>query len=156
MINLLAESLRYYNCVKEVDSRTREVFGRLRLEFDATLGSTAGTCGGTTIKIHPAQSGPDQLDTLGHEIAHALDGEIFGGRGHGYGWAYWMRKLNLPVHEHHNIQELIRLHKGPVYAVTCMDCGHKFVSLRAAACCADKECQSRYVQARRDGIGGLL
>ncbi len=153
MIDLLAEKALYFAQVMGQDPRVRFVFQRLDIEW-TPLGTTGGDCAGTHIRLNPAATDEHQRTTLGHEIAHALDHEIFGGRGHGYGWSFWMRKLGLPVEQFHDNEELIKLHPGAVYRIVCTDCDASMLRTFVPTCCQDRECKSTRIRIKRDGIGG--
>lgn len=151
MINLTRTADEYLARVAGIDPRVASVLNGVDIRFE-NLGTTGGDCGGNRIRINPVGTDEHQRETLGHELAHLLDHKLFNGRGHGYGWAYWMRKLGLPIRATHDHEELIRLHKGPIYAVSCFDCGKVGVYTFTPRNCQDRECMSPDVRVdRADG-----
>ena len=153
MIDLTVELAPFAAKVVGIDPRVGEATLKARPVFDKGIGTNAGECCGVVLRVHPAQNDDEQRETLGHEYAHLLDHTIFGGSGHAYGWAYWMRKLGLPPEKYHNSEGVMRASGRPVYAVLCHDCGQKFVRLYEPRRCQDPECGSPDVRTfRADGF----
>lgn len=158
MINLHGEALRYLTRVVDLDARVANVITHADYVFDPKMTTDGGWQRGSRIVVNPHSADEHQRETLGHELAHMLDEVLFDGRGHGYGWAYWMRKLGLPVAQYHDNVELIMRHPGAVYEVACRDCGATFVRTFPARRCPDRGCESPDVLiTRADGFtkGGL-
>jgi predicted SprT family Zn-dependent metalloprotease len=157
MIALREESERYVNLIAGIDPRVVDAIRSCRMSFNHELRTTGGMYypSGHRIEMNPHASDDHQRNTLGHEIAHALDHRLFQGRGHTYGWAFWMRKLGLPVVECHDYPELMMKHRGAVYVITCYDCKRNAVRTFPASRCQADDCGSEDVLvSRADGIQG--
>lgn len=155
MIDVEKELEKYVLRVWDVDPRAPAALTKANITLQK-LGTLGGDCCWTTIRLNADATDEHQRETLGHELAHLLDHVLFNGRGHGYGWAFWMTKLGLdPKRKTHDHEELIRNHPGPIYQCECADCGKRGVYPFNPRNCQDSACLSPDVRVTRaDGFTG--
>jgi len=163
MIDLRLELATYAARVVGLDPRVAEVINRARPVFE-DLGTLGGQQRGSVLAINVHATDEHQRNTLGHELAHLLDDAITGTKyvcgwgkseGHGYSWAWWMKKLGLPPERFHDSPELMLRYSGAVYLIECLDCERKHVRTFVPRRCPAKDCESPDVRVdRADGIGG--
>ena len=108
------------------------------------------------IALHPRLSYKSMQDTLGHELAHALeyadDADAYAREDHGAGWRLWMKRLgyqnpgNLVTHD---LPELSAVAFGRVvYRYDCGDCRATIYSCRNLLRCNNTDCGSSDIMQR--------
>ena len=108
------------------------------------------------IALHHKLSWASAVDTLAHELAHALeyadDADAYAREDHGAGWRKWMKRLGYPnpgLIATHDLPELSRhAFGGIVYRYDCGDCRATIYSCRNLLRCNNTDCGSSDIMQR--------